>query len=155
MSDSSIELKGLDALVKRLGAIEAGTYRRAILVTGAQMLKSYIAKYADQTAANKAGGPGSRWYVRGSGPRWMRKDGSINGMQTSEALGRRWAVEVHDTEAIVGNNASYARFVQSDSEQATVHRRNQWRTDVEAIREVGPRIAEMARVEIQRAVDKS
>ena len=155
MPSDSIELKGLDELVKRLGAIEAGTYRRAILVTGAQMLKSYIAVYPKSTAANSPGGPGSRWYERGYGPKWQRKDGSVNGMQTSEALGRRWAVEVHDTEAIVGNNASYARFVQSDSEQATVHRRNQWRTDVETIREVGPRIEEMARVEIQRAVDKS
>ena len=155
MSDASIEVKGLAELTKKLDAATSATMVRGILAAGAEMLKSYIAVYPNATQANSPSGPGSRWYERGFGSKWQRMDGSVNGRQTSEVLGRRWTISVRDTEAIVGNNTSYGPFVQSAERQAAVHRRNQWRTDVDAIREVGPRIQDMAAAEIQRAVNEA
>jgi hypothetical protein len=49
----------------------------------------------------------------------------------SEGLGRKWTVEFRDEgkTAVVGNNASYARFVQGQSDQALYHQTTGWTTD--------------------------
>ena len=77
-----------------------------------------------------------RWYQRGYGPRWRRKDGSIGGRKTSEQLGQRWTTRQKGTGAVVGNAASYSPFVQNEEKQAAVHRAAGWMTDKKAVEAV-------------------
>jgi hypothetical protein len=78
------------------------------------------------------------WYERGYGPKWVRKDGTVNGRQTSEFLGRQSNTKVmpeswyrqtttseNGVEGVVGTRASYARYV-IGREQASFHARRGW-----------------------------
>jgi hypothetical protein len=69
------------------------------------------------------------WYERGYGPKWVRKDGTVNGRKTSRFLGRHWTQEVHvrggDLEGTLGNSASYAPEVHG-REQASFHAERGW-----------------------------
>ncbi len=83
--------------------------------------------------------PGSR-YVRGRG--MADADGVVRRL-TSEQLGKRWTTKVSasSTELVgtVGNNASYAPFVQSRQFQARVHR-GRWPTDASVMNRNAPAI---------------
>ncbi len=72
------------------------------------------------------------WYERGYGPKWVRKDGTVNGRKTSRFLGRQWSREVRVSpglliEGVVGNSAPYAPHVHGE-EQASFHARRGWLT---------------------------
>ena len=154
MAEPAITIEGLDRLIDKLGKVEGLDFMKGVMHTAGSMLKNFMAVYPHKTAANRPGGPGSRWYERGYGPRWMRADGSVGGRQTSETLGRRWTSRVQGkTSAIVGNNASYAPYVQSAAKQAAWMSPIGWRTDQEGIDEVGPQIVEMAATEIERVLE--
>lgn len=66
-------------------------------------------------------------YIRGYGMAGAKR-------QTSEDLGARWTKVVEASRLImeIGNNASYAPYVQSEELQADIHR-HWWQTDVDAI----------------------
>ena len=146
-----ITIEGHDALHAKLGQLEGLRSMKGVLMTAGMMLKDYIAEYPAATEVNTPGGPGSRWYQRGYGPKWMRKDGAVNGIESSQALGRRWTVVAKsDREVLVGNSASYAPYVQSAEKQAGFHKRRGWRTDEMAIKEMAPKIERMAAVEVKR-----
>jgi hypothetical protein len=78
------------------------------------------------------------WYERGYGPKWVRKDGTVNGRKTSELLGRSWSREVRVDddviEGILGNSASYTRYVHG-REQADFHARRGWMTIFEGVKQ--------------------
>ena len=139
--------KELQAKLSRLQNLE---FLKPIITAAAQDVRGYIAQYPESSEANAPNERG-RWYERGFGSKWRRADGSIGGRATSETLGRRWTTQSRrgGMAAVVGNNASYARWVQADEQQADFHRRRGWRTDAEAMRERGPEILRR----IQRAVD--
>jgi len=144
----SMKLEGLKELERKLGPIQAGKYWKALLQAAASDVKDYIAVYPAESIANS---PQARtWYERGFGPRWYRKDGSVGGDKTSETLGRRWTISANSERSIVGNNASYARAVQSAEEQPPFHARRGWRTDEETIDKMRPKVVEKMR----RAIDK-
>ena len=96
----------------------------------ANELKRTMSDYPPATAANV---PNHRWYQRGYGPRWSRKDGGIGGRATSEQLGQRWAVARKRWGAIVGSPVSYSPPVQHHKEQARFHRARGWVTDKMAV----------------------
>ena len=76
------------------------------------------------------------WYERGYGPKWIRKDGTVNGRKTSEFLGRSWSheVRVEDdvVEGVIGNRASYTDYVHG-RKQADFHARRGWMTVFEGV----------------------
>ena len=149
---ATIEIKGLDKLQRKLGAVQARSIWRGILTAGAGEVKNYISVYPPASLANS---PNARqWYERGYGPRWRAADGSLMGRKTSETLGRRWTTQVEDTRAVIGNNASYARFVQSDAKQAWYHRARNWRTDKMAVAEIGPKVIKMAAQAVHEALSR-
>lgn len=148
---ADIEIKGLTELQAQLGKLEGAEYMHQVLKAAGSMLKAYIAEYPPASGANSPGQ--RRWYERGYGPKWTRKDGSVGGSRTSEALGRRWTVKSEPMSVTVGNNASYAPFVQSAEKQASVHKRHGWRTDEQAIAEMQPKIESMALAEIARVLE--
>lgn len=154
MSNFSVRLEGLDDLQRKLGADFRPMMRAATLAIAAE-IQGKIAPYPPSTEANQ---PGSgRWYERGYGPRWTRKDGSTGGRKTSETLGRRWALGNYgDIGAKLGNAASYAPFVHAESDQALFHARRGWLTDRQAtdrVRESGV-MADIMRDAVMHALTK-
>jgi hypothetical protein len=103
--------------------------RRASLELGNE-LKRDMSEYPPASEANQ---PNHRWYQRGYGPRWTRKDGSIGGRPTSEQLGQSWAVAKKRWGTIVGSRASYSPVVQHHKEQARFHKARGWVTDKLAV----------------------
>jgi hypothetical protein len=106
-------------------------------------LRADLANYPRRTEANQPRSWGSvfsmstgkmdnTWYERGRGPRWVRKDGTVRGKDTSEVLGRSWTTEVRgmftEIRGIAGTRASYAPAVQDEDEQAAYHGARGWPT---------------------------
>ena len=145
-----IKIEGMDRLVATLGRLEGARYMRGVLEAGGSMLKNYIAEYPPASEANRPGQ--RRWYERGYGSRWTRRDGSVGGSATSQTLGRRWTVSSRGLTVTVGNNVTYGPFVQGDK-QAAFHERRGWRTEQQAIEKIGPDIIGMAHDEIDRVLE--
>jgi len=145
-----LEIRGLDELNKQLGKVEAALRLAPILRAAALAIKDKVARYPRSTMANS---PMARtWYERGFGPKWYRRDGSVGGSRTSETLGRRWTTRASATEARVGNNASYAPFVQGRGTQAQFHARRGWRTLEDVGEQEGARIIKRVEQAIARAI---
>ncbi|MBE0690069.1 MAG: hypothetical protein IH587_08115 [Anaerolineae bacterium] len=83
-------------------------------------------------------------YVRGSS-------------SSSENLGQRWTVEERDggLTQVVGNNASYARLVQSAERQTFYHKVTGWKTDEQIMNEESRRVQEIVNAEIAADVEAS
>lgn len=139
-----IEVRGLGLLDRVLGELASASFLRPALLAIASDLKARVAPYPPATGANRArawrSGANNTWYERHYGPRWARKDGSVGGRQTSQALGQRWTYRVEPRKAIIGNNATYAPYVQDETKQAGFHKARGWRTAQGVIREALPSI---------------
>jgi len=61
--------------------------------------------------------PDRRWYERGYGPRWRVKSGAVHGRKTSQMLGGAGPSGRWGDERVVGNNVSYAPFVQDEGDR--------------------------------------
>lgn len=96
-----------------------------------------IAPYPPATEANSPSNPTGRWYERGFGPRWSRKDGTIGGSKTSQMLGRQWMIrKIGQAAHAVANRVTYAPYVHAADQQAMFHARRHWVTDMMAIQQV-------------------
>lgn len=126
---------GIEEIERKL-SVDLGPAMRGATKAIAAEIQGKIAPYPRSTSANSPAGPGSRWYERGYGPRWMRKDGGVGGRKTSETLGRRWGITSHRTSATLSNKASYAVYVHGAEKQARFHSRRGWKTDKWAIKQV-------------------
>ena len=131
----SIKVEGLDRLQRHLNRNLKPAFRRASLAI-AEVIRDEIAKYPPATIANSPSNPRGRWYQRGYGPRWARRDGSVGGRKTSEQLGQSWTTRQKDMGAIVGTKVSYAPFVQAANQQASFHQGRGWVTDRQAVQDV-------------------
>lgn len=143
MTTLTVKISGDEQLMRALGAdVEKAINRAAPLV--AKAIKREIAEYPPVSEANIPRGFGSavsigtrksanRWYERGYGPRWARKDGSAGGSKTSEMLNRSWAIGAVWKGAVLGSKASYAPVVHHYKEQASFHNRRGWVTDKQAV----------------------
>ncbi len=131
-----IEISGAHELNVILGRLSRqqldAVLKKAARKVGEQA-RAYISPYPAQPAPANP----DRWYKRGWGSQYRRKDGTVGGQKSSEQLGQRWAVRTQGRGAIVGNTASYAAFVHSAEKQASVHDRSGWKTDKETIEHIG------------------
>lgn len=116
-----ITVKGLNQVLAKINRIKSPAVRKRVLSAGAFQAQELIAVYPKSTIANSPANPTGRWYERGFGTRTA----TGKAYATSETLGRRWTTRVTANQAVVGNNASYARFVQGDK-QAALHKRRGW-----------------------------
>ena len=121
MSNVSIQIKGIDTLIQKLGKVEGTKHLRQPMQRAVYRLQGRMAQYPAQR-------PGSR-YVRGQG---MANAQGIVTHKTSENLGKKWTSKIEQGSGSitgkVGNNASYAPPVQSYRFQARIHR-GLWQTD--------------------------
>jgi hypothetical protein len=116
-----IEITGITELTRKLSAnIEAGLQPALLAIAAA--LQNVIAPYPPApTYQNR-----KRWYERGYGNRWRRKDGSIGGRKTSQFLNRSWYSEPRDSVTVVlGNRATYAPWVHG-TRQTKVNQEYGW-----------------------------
>lgn len=121
----AIQIDGLDHLIAKFGKMRAIAYLEEPMHWSVNRILQDIRPYPPAI-------PGSK-YIRG----W----GYAGGPRTSEDLGNRWTTRVTRTgaklEGRVGNNASYAPYVQHDARfphphQARIHQRR-WQTDAQVL----------------------
>lgn len=142
----AIRIEGLDALQAKLGRDITPEVNGFVTAVG-QDVMGRIAPYPAATEANwpvyhigphtKPGNYG-RWYERGYGPRWSRKDGSVGGAKRSEMMNRQWSMATplaNRMSVVIGNRASYANWVHAAADQTAFHKRRGWKTDKQAVTE--------------------
>ena len=152
----TVEIKGMDKLLRKLHNVAELRGARRGLAAGALHIKGWIAVYAPSTIANSPSNPSGRWYERGSGPKWRRKDGSIGSRKTSETLGRKWTTASRNggLTQVIGNNVSYGPYVQSAENQAAFHEQRNWRTDEQAVEKEGGKVLDFVKSEIDRELEQ-
>jgi hypothetical protein len=121
-----IETNGLEAITRKLDALGRPDAFRIPMTQAVQFVHRGVAKYPPSSSANSPKTHGG-WYERGFGTKYRRRDGTITGRQTSETLGRRWTTDVTPSGRLgrIGNNASYAVYVQGEK-QARWHKQRGW-----------------------------
>lgn len=119
-------IQGLEQVQRKIRAISDKSARKRVLSVGGFVAQGILAQYPPSTVANSPANPSGRWYERGFGTRTP----TGRSYRTSETLGRRWTMRATADEAVVGNNASYAPFVQGEK-QAAFHKRRGWLSTVE------------------------
>jgi hypothetical protein len=126
--------------MRKLTALRNREYVEGTMQASVSIAKNHISVYPASTEANNPAR--NRWYERGYGGRWRRKDGTVGGRRTSETLGRKWATEVTDGGMVgrIGNNASYAPYVHDAAKQARFHGARGWRSADDTIKAVGDKI---------------
>ncbi len=106
MSDVSIQIKGIDELIRKLGKAEGMKHLRPPMQRSVYRLQGRVAQYPAQR-------PNSTY----------RRTGT---------LGRKWTSKIEQSSTSitgkVGNNTEYAPLVQSYQFQARIHR-GLWQTD--------------------------
>ena len=130
-----VRVEGLERLERKLSPqVYESAVKGGLMAIRAEV-QDKLAPYPSSTEANRPAGPGSRWYERGYGPRWMLASGRVVGKKTSETLGRRWSIRDVPGRLMVAlvNIASYAPFVHSEEKQALFHKRRGWMTDKGAV----------------------
>ena len=112
----TVEIEGLDELIKKLDDLGQLRKVHAGIRAAAIHVKGKIAKYPSKTGANRPSGPGSHWYQRGKGSMYwrIRDNKKVSYGAESENLSKKWTTKYNQQrwEGKVGNNASYAIFVQ-------------------------------------------
>jgi len=119
--------------------------------------------YPPPTIANSPDNPKGRWYERGYGERWRRRNGSIGGRPTSGQLGDRWTRttetlgedEVDATVENIAQNAIsgayYPTYVQGEVEdQSRVHQSIGWKSVDTGLSETEPTLDRL----LDEALDK-
>ena len=155
MPNPAVRVEGLDKLLRKLGKMGPSVFRPAI-AEAATHIKSKIAQYPRVRHGKQPFKTDkSRRYfffaLRNSLIEVPYRRGLSPG---SEALGRRWTVEFRDDgkTAVIGNNASYARLVQSDDEQTNYHRLTGWPTDKSVAETEAHEVREIIARHISRAL---
>lgn len=160
MSQATV-ITGMDKLKAALGELRARDVAVSILKAATLHLRGKISVYPQSSDANKprsfVSGGINRWYERGYGSKWARKDGSIGGAQTSQTLGRSWseAVDPGGKWGSVGTDVSYAPAVQDAEAQAGYHKQRGWVTVQDVIERYGGEVIDMAHKAIDAILAKA
>jgi hypothetical protein len=148
---ATITIEGMDELIAKLEKLGKLSTVHAALKAGGTHIKGLMTVYPPETMANNPGNPSGQWYDRGWGVRY--KGGG--GRQTSEVLDSKWTLKYDKSkfEAVVGNNASYARFVQGvKGEQAKHMAGIGWKSIDTVAEEETKRVAEFVFDAVRRAI---
>ena len=136
---ASIEIRGVNELIQRLGRVEGVNVLEAPMKRSVYRLQRDMADYPPQRQGSN--------YIRG----W----GMAGGPRTSERLGQSWTVRIRRSsagiEGSVGTKVSYAPFVQSYRFQANIHRKR-WQTDQQVINDNRRAIVDDFEREIRRVL---
>ena len=122
-----IDAKDLARIAEKLNVMPA--FKDGMFAAGVY-LKGVISEYPSSSSANQPKPYPGKWYERGFGTRYITKTGIMRGKRTSQTLGKRWSVKKSNAgmTVTVGNNASYAKWVQGANTQAKFHKARNWKT---------------------------
>lgn len=133
---TNVQIIGLDEILAKLGK-NARPYIQKGSLAIVKEIEDKVATYPAAGPWNMPGGPGSHWYKRGYGSRYMTVGGEVRDYGTSEDLGKKWLAEkVGKTGARLKNTASYAQFVHSAEDQCPFHDAHGWVSDEDAVAKV-------------------
>ncbi len=154
---TNVQIEGLSRIAKKLERVGSDTALMRPMKQSVAHMHRTIARYPPATAANSPGrvdrlGRPMAWYVRGRGT--MYPSGAVR--MISETLGRRWTerVEQRGRRGVVGNNASYVRYVQDEDKQAQFHTRRGWLTAQDATEQESDTILNFFRNEYKRILNR-
>ena len=141
------QIIGDEALKRKLRSLGDLRFLRPTIKGALTHISGKVSQYPPAPPKNKT--PGHSWYDRGWGSRWMRKDGTVNGRQTSEDLGQSWTSKVEtNTRGRIGNDTSYGQWVQGEKQSGRMEAIG-WKTTDTVVEEESAHVLK----EIQRAVD--
>ncbi len=149
-----IEVKGIDKIVKSLKDLSSHEFLKRILSqAGDDAAKDILRteglqKYPPATAANA---PPEPYYIRGRGMQYK----TYNDMR-SERYGTKFYVTntIDGYGTIIGNSASYAKYLADEKLQAAHMSRIGWRKLIDVAREKLPEIRRIYDKWIQYAINK-
>lgn len=153
-NEIDIRVEGLDRVLKKLGRLGPAVYRPAI-AEGAAHIKSVIAVYPPRQLGRKQPPKTLRqrlfliWAFATGVLDFPYRRGRSPG---SEALGRRWTIQFRDNgkTAVVGNNASYARYMHDPADQSYFHKEGGWKTSRQVADEEAREVYEIMIKHIQQ-----
>jgi len=126
----SIELRGLDALYRKLGNAVANRTLRPAMEHAVKLVQRDMADYPAQRAGST-----------------YRRTGT---------LGRRWTTKVSygssGVQGKVGNNTKYGPYVQSERFQSRIHR-GRWQTDEQVLERDTEKITGLLQDTIDKALE--
>lgn len=168
---SSIEIRGVDELIRKLGKIEGVKILEAPMQRSVDRLQRDLADY-DAVPKMKPGewaawvnnhSPEKARQIRGA--YWAKVNRTKGGKKRKAAkhpgrtgtLGKRWKTRIRKSgqglTGTVGNNTKYAPFVQSQKFQARLHQKR-WKTDQQAAYNNRNAIVADFEQEIRRALQR-
>lgn len=138
-SSITVQLSGLDEILRNVDSIQKLEGLQAAMLAGATHMKSRVDRYPPASEANNPSN--QRWYERGYGPHWRRRDGSMGGRKTSEMLNREWTVATRGpSEVVLGTNVSYSPYVMDADHQAWFHKARGWKTIQQVAKDETPTV---------------
>ena len=153
---SNIQIEGLDAALRKVEAIGSLDVVKAGMKVAAKWVKDKLDTYPQKSKANIPGGPGSHWYVRGTGGMYALVGGGISSYGGSEKLGKKWTTKIRKggLQAHIGNNVSYGPYVQGD-EQMAFHKARGWKNTDKVAEEEASKVNKIIADAVNRAIEKA
>ena len=150
MSKIEIEVKGLDKIMAAFDKFPneiRQTFKDAGKEAGTEIIETTgLKKYPPKTAANA---PPTPYYIRGTGTQYKSRNRG-----ESEDYKSQFYVKPDTGETIIGNRASYAKYLADEKEQATHMARIGWRKLIDVAREKLDKIKNIYDKWVQRTIDK-
>jgi hypothetical protein len=124
----TVVIKGLDEVTRKIDNLEDLKKLKPALEGAAEHVEGVVKEYPPKSEANDP--RRRRWYQRGYGSKYRRKDGSVKGYKTSKILAKQWSTKRkrRGFTQIIGNPVSYGPYVQSRAKQAKFHEARGWKT---------------------------
>ena len=151
-------LKEIMARVKKV--IDDPASRRRVLLRAVLELKDLAAAYPVAGRWNSAPGTkgDNRWYQRGFGSRWLRKDGTFGGSNTSQRLQQSWNTEVQRQDEFTASaftDVTYAPYL-LDEEKPRVNwaQSHGWQSLDEIQEDYAPRFERAVLDEVDDQINK-
>ena len=157
-SGVTVEIEGLDALIKKLDNLGQLRQVHAGIRSAGVYIKGLMTKYPPSTAANRPAGPGSRWYKRGTGSFYwrIRDNAKVSYGKKSEVLSSKWFSKYNQSkyESRIGTNVSYAKYVQGPRGlQAKALKKIGWKGIDVVAKEEKKKVAKYVFDAVKRAID--
>jgi hypothetical protein len=130
------QIIGDEALKRKLRKLKDFRILLPAMKAGRFHIKGKVSKYPRSTAANTKGTQaGDHWYQRGWGSKWVRKDGTVGGNQSSEDHAQSWFTKSSNRGLTqkIGSDTTYGPYLQDPSKQTKVHNRIGWKTTDEIV----------------------
>ena len=152
---ATITIEGMDELIAKLEKLGKMSALHSGMQNAAKHVYGLMTVYPRKTKANVPKHfVGGRWYKRGTGSYWFtRKGARTDG--SSELLDKGWSMKYDKAkfEAVVGNDTSYAKFVQGvKGEQSKAMANIGWKRVDTVAKEETKQITEFIFDAVKRAI---